>query len=247
MKASLAAVALAASAIATADAGFVGFVGSVRTVGSATVIDVFAAVSNASDRFIDMYGVNASTTLAGGFVQGTGTAVKGWRPATGVPWQTRNSLDSFMTAGTFGGGAYAGEYFASANSAADAAFLAVPGAWAATAGSTPATTLPANVGWFTTDAASSDNQAESLAGLVGRVDGSGAAGAQWGIWVSHLVVQGTGIIGGLTSPNNVFYSGFGTIRDGVTGQNTQGFSQFVPAPGAIALLGAAGLRSRRRR
>lgn len=247
MKASLAAVALAASAISSADAGFVGFVASVRTVGAYTVIDVFAGVSNPGDRFVSIDGLNASTTLAGGFVQAAGTASKGWRPATSVPWQTRNSLDSFMTAGTFSGGAYAGEFFASANTSADANFTSVAGAWAGTAGSAPATTVPANVGWFTSDAASVDNQAESLAGLVGRVDASGASGAQWGIWVSHLVVQGTGYIGGLTTPNNVFYGGFGTVRDANTGQDSRGYSQFIPAPGALALLvGAAGFRSRRR-
>ena len=241
MKASVIAVVGTASLVSAANAGFVGFVGSVRTVGAYTVIDVFAGVSNASDKFLNVYNLNLSTNASGGFYQAPGSAVKGWRPATGVPWQTRNSLDSFMTAGTFGGGAYAGEYFASSNTTADPNFLGTPGAWNPTPSSLPANTVPANAGWYTIDPPSADNNAESLAGLVGRVNGSGATGANWGIWVGHLVIAG--------SNPEVIWAGAASAKDGVTGQTTQGTSTLVivPAPGAIALLGVAGLTLRRRR
>lgn len=245
MKASVFAVVGTASLASVANAGFMGFVGSVRTVGAYTVIDVFAGVSNSSDKFLNVYNLNASTTVAGGFYQAPGTATKGWRPATGVPWQTRNALDSFMTAGTFGGGAYAGEYFASTNTNADPNFLVTPGAWNPTLGSAPATTIPVAAGWYTGDPTSPDNNAESLAGLVGRVNGTGAQGAQWGIWVGHLVLAGTNV--NLSGPNtNVFWTAVGSAKDGVTGAVTSATSA-IPAPGAIALVGLAAACSRRRR
>ena len=65
-----------ASIVASADAGFLGFVASVRTVGANTVIDIFAGVENASDKFLNVYNANISTTLAGGFVQKAGLATK---------------------------------------------------------------------------------------------------------------------------------------------------------------------------
>ena len=43
------------------------------------------------------------------------------------------------------------------------------------------------------------------------------------------------------------WSAFVSIKDGVTLQTSQLSSSFVPAPGALALLGVAGFASRRRR
>ena len=75
-----------------------------------------------------------------------------------------------------------------------------------TVSSAPATTLPTDFGgpgWYTSNPTSVDNRAESLAGLVGRVnsvmtpsqDGTagtvGGAGANYGIWSAHLVLAGT--------------------------------------------------------
>ena len=49
---SLALLALSATAVSTsAQAGFVGFVANTRSISGYTVIDVFAAVSNANDKF----------------------------------------------------------------------------------------------------------------------------------------------------------------------------------------------------
>jgi hypothetical protein len=45
----------------------------------------------------------------------------------------------------------------------------------------------------------------------------------------------------------VRFEAFVSIKDGITGQTSQLSSSFIPAPGAIALLGLAGFASRRRR
>ena len=245
-----------ASLVASANAGFLGFVASVHTVGSYTVIDVFAGVSNASDKFLNVYDSNISTSLSGGFYQSGGQATKTWKPNTGAPWQTRNSIDSFMTAGTFGGGAYAGEFFASANTNGDPNFTGT--SWNATPASSPANTVPLNAGWYTGDPTSIDNTAESLAGMVGRVNtgataasggsnGSvGTANANYGIWCAHLVVAGIGTIGGANA--NIAWTASVSIKDGVNGVTDQRISTFAaPAPGALALLGLAGFAARRRR
>jgi MYXO-CTERM domain-containing protein len=242
----------AASFVAAADAGFSGFVASVRNSGAYTVIDIFAGVENASDKFLNVY--NTKSDATGGFYQQAGLLSKTWKPDAASFASTRNSIDSFMTAGTYSGGAYGGEYYASTNTQADPNFTG--SSWNATPASPAATTIPANAGWYTTDPTSVDNTAESLAGLVGRVNGQAASAtagggpgetsAAFGIWCAHLVVLGNNAtIGGALA--NVRFEAFVSIKDGITGQTSQLSSSFVPAPGAIALLSLAGFASRRRR
>jgi MYXO-CTERM domain-containing protein len=230
----------AASFVAAADAGFAGFVASARNVGAYTVIDIFAGVQNASDKFLNVYNLNASAT--GGFFQATGLANKTWKPDAASFNSTRSSIDSFMTAGTYSGGAYGGEYYASTNTNGDPNFTGT--SWNATPASPAATTIPALAGWYTGDPTSVDNNAESLAGLVGRVNGTNAAGANFGIWCAHLVLTGNQVIG-----TDFTFSAFASIKDGVSGAVSQASSSFaaIPAPGAIALLGLAGFAARRRR
>ena len=253
MKTCLIAIVGTASIVASADAGFLGFVASVRTVGANTVIDIFAGVSNESDKFLNVYNANISTTLAGGFVQKAGLATKTWKPDTAGFTSTRNTLDdSFMTAGTFSGGQYGGEYYASSQTNGDPNFTG--SSWNATPASPAATTVPANAGWYTGDPTSVDNRAESLAGMIGRVNtgataasgntlgSAGTANANFGIWCGHIVVAGNGIMG-----TNLLWSASISIKDGVTGATDQRISSFVPAPGALALVGLAGFASRRRR
>jgi len=226
-----------ASLIASADAGFLGFVGSVRTVGANTVIDVFAGVSNASDKFLNVYNTVSDRV----FIQKAGLATKTWKPDTAGFTSTRNTLDdSFMTAGTFSGGSYGGEYYASSNTNGDPNFTGT--SWSGTPASAAATTIPNLAGWYTGDPTSVDNVSESLLGMIGRQDLSGGATATRGIWVAHFVVANTG--------GNVNFSAFTSIKDGVTGGTSQAQSSgtfFVPAPGALALVGLAGFASRRRR
>jgi MYXO-CTERM domain-containing protein len=239
MKTVLFAAAAASAVVASADAGFLGFVASSRTVGAVTVIDIFAGVQNANDKFLNVY----NTTSNGVFVQKAGLANKTWKPDAAGFTSTRNTLDdSFMTAGTFSGGAYGGEYYASTNTNGDPNFTGT--SWNATPASLAATTIPALAGWYTGDPTSVDNNAESLAGLVGRVNGTNAAGANFGIWCAHLVLTGNQVIG-----TDFTFSAFASIKDGVSGAVSQASSSFaaIPAPGAIALLGLAGFAARRRR
>ena len=243
MKNMILAVSAVSAVAASANAGFQGFVASVRTSGAYTIMDIFAGVSNSSDKFLNVYDANISTTVAGGFFQQAGLANKTWKPDAAGFSNTRNSIDSFMTAGTFSGGAYAGQYYASTNTNADPNFTGTT--WNATPGSAAATTVPANAGWYTGDPTSIDNRAESLAGLTGRVNGTNGQFATHGIWVAHLVLSGTNVQIG----TDVSFAGFASIKDGISGALSQGSSNFsaVPAPGALALLGLAGFAARRRR
>ncbi len=250
---SLAPVALAACATIAqlADAGFAGFVAFSRNVGQGTVIDVFAAVENPSDRFIRVH----DTTSNGEYIH-RGSTNKTWKPDLAGFTSTRNSDDNFMTAGTFSGGAYGGEYYASSNTNGDPNFTGT--SWNATPTSPAATAIPNNAGWYTGDPTSVDNNAEllahavsggtrqdSLLGTTTTRSGVGtSAGAQYGIWCAHLVVSGNNKVIGV----DFTFSAFASIKDGVTGATSQAGSSFpVPAPGACALLFiAGGARSRRR-
>jgi hypothetical protein len=240
MKTVLFVASAAAAVVASADAGFLGFVASARNVGGNTVIDIFAGVSNSSDKFLNVY----NTTSNGVFVQKAGNATKTWKPDTTTFTSTRSTADdSFMTAGGTNFGDPTGEFYASSNSNADPNFTGT--SWSATPVSPAATTIPALAGWYTGDPTSSDNNAESLAGLVGRVNGTGASSANFGVWVAHLVLAGNNKVIG----TDFTFSAFASIKDGVNGSVSQAQSSFVviPAPGAIALIGVAGLAAGRRR
>ena len=241
-----------ASLVASADAGFLGFVALAKQSGSNVIVDIYTAVGNASDKFLNVYNLNASTTAAGGFFQQAGLDTKTWKPDAANFNSTRSSVDSFMTAGTYSGGAYGGEYYASTNTNGDPNFTGT--SWNGTPASAAATTIPALAGWYTGDPTSVDNNSESLAGLAGRVNGTvasltsgGNAGtstaAAYGIWCAHLVVAGNNKVIG----TDIQWSAFVSIKDGVTGATSQLSSSFIPAPGALALLGLAGFASRRRR
>ena len=250
-----------ASLVASADAGFLGFVALAKQSGSNVIVDIYTAVGNSSDRFLNVYNLNASTTAAGGFYQAAGLVNKTWKPDAAGFTSTRNSVDSFMTSGTFSGAAYGGEYYASTNTNADPNFTGT--SWNPTPASPAATTIPALAGWYTGDPTSVDNTAQLLAPLSvgytrfdsGATDASGStqgsvgsAGAQYGIWCSHIVIAGTlnaGLFNGVSPV--IAWIGSASIKDGVTGGTSQRISNMLPAPGAIALLGVAGIASSRRR
>jgi MYXO-CTERM domain-containing protein len=242
MKNMILAVSAVSAVAASANAGFQGFVASVRTSGAYTIMDIFAGVSNASDKFLNVYDANISTTVAGGFYQQAGNLNKTWRPDAAGYTSTRDSIDSFMTAGTV---SFAGDptAYASTNTTADPNFTGT--SWNGNPNSAAANTVPANAGWYTSDPNSVDNNAESLAGLTGRVNGTNGQFATHGIWVAHLVLSGTNVQIG----TDVSFAGFASIKDGISGALSQGSSNFsaVPAPGALALLGLAGFAARRRR
>lgn len=243
----------AVSLAASAHAGFLGFVASVRTSGAYTLVDVWAGVSNASDRLMNVYDLTGSTTAAGGFYQQAGLATKTWRPDGTTYTSNRSAIDSFMT---IGGADYLlpeGMY-AEANTLADPNWTGAT--WNATPSSGTANSIPALAGWYLSDPLNPANQTESLAGIAGRVNsvataasGStagtvGGAGANFGIWCAHLVLSGN--YGAANIASVLSWKASATIKDGMTGASSQGVSA-LPAPGAVALLAMAGMRSRRRR
>ncbi len=244
MKIGFIAIAGAASLVASADAGLAGFVAYSRNVGANTVIDVFAAVTNASDKFLNVYDVQSN----GIYVQKNTSSTKTWKPDA---LQTRSVTDdSFMTAGTGAGG------YASSLTGGDPNFTGA--SWNGTPSSLPAETIPTNAGWFTNDPFSADNAAElmsSWAGGYNRTDSffvasragyaapGNSGGATYGIWCAHLVVTNMNRQIGY----NFSFRASASIKDGVNGAVTQATYEFVPAPGALGLLAVAGIAGARRR
>ena len=232
-----------AVAIATtsADAGVIGYSSFARTASNGnTVIDVFAVMSNASDRLLNIYNANLTTTSGGStlatFVQQAGTATRGWKPDATTSTRS-NDVDSFMTIGVDGGAPYEGQYYASAGTGADGNF---------TNWSSLAPTVPVNAGWFLSPPTLPDNVAESMSGMTGTRVNTGTAGtSNLGIWCAHLVMA--------PGSASVFWGGTSAVKDGVTGATVTTTAQstnllaVVPAPGALALRGIAGFSSRRRR
>jgi MYXO-CTERM domain-containing protein len=234
-------VASAASAIAaSANAGFLGFTGfSYIASNGNRVIDVFAVVSNASDKLLNVYNANITNNAGAGgatfFTQQAGLATRGWKPDAATSSRS-NTVDSFMTIGVDGGAPYEGQYYASAATGADGGFTF---GW-----STLGNTVPANAGWFLSPPTLPDSIAESLTGMTGTRVNLGPAGqdSNLGIWCAHMVMSGdtTSCLWGATA----------AVKDGLTGLVSSGSvtaGELIPAPGAIALLGLAGFASRRRR
>ena len=234
-----------ASFIASADAGVLGYSAFAYTASNGNVvIDVFTVVSNASDRLLNVYNVNLTTTQGGStlatFVQQAGTATRGWKPDANTSTRS-NIVDSFMTIGVDGGAPYDGQFYASAGTGADGSFTN----WSALA-----PTVPANAGWFLSPPTLPDNLAESMSGMSGagvsRTNTGTVTNANnLGIWCAHLVMA--------PGSASVFWGGTSAVKDGVTGATVTTTAQstnllaVVPAPGALALLGIAGFSSRRRR
>ena len=230
-----------AVAIATtsADAGVIGYSSFARTASNGnTVIDVFAVMSNASDRLLNIYNANLTTTSGGStlstYVQQAGTATRGWKPDATTSTRT-NDVDSFMTIGVDGGAPYEGQYYASAGTGADGNF---------TNWSSLAPTVPVNAGWFLSPPTLPDNVAESMLGIVGTRtnSNSAAAGSNLGVWCSHFVIA-SGAVG------DRWWNATAASKDGITGATitNTGTYNMIPAPGVLALLGVAGFASRRRR
>jgi len=243
-----------AAALATtgADAGFAGFVAFSRNVEQSTVIDVFAAATGANDKFINVF----DTVSDGAFVHKAGLATKTWKPDAAGFSSTRSTInDSFMTAGTFSGGAYGGEYYASTNTNGDPNFSGT--SWNATPASPAATSIPSNAGWYTGDPTSVDNNPELLSAWGGgytRTDSrlvaafggddapSDSSQANFGVWVAHLVVSGNDQVIG----RDFMFTASATVRGGSSIAQKATYT-FTPSPSALALLSLSGLASRRRR
>jgi hypothetical protein len=216
---------------ASADAGILGYAAFTRTIGANKVVDLVAVTERASDRVLNIFNVNTSST----FIQQAGLSTRGFKPDAASS-NRNNGVDSFCTIGVQGGAPYYGEYYAAGNTGPDGGFT--------TGWTTLGNTIPANCGWFISPPTGPDNVSESLANFTGtRVNSAGAAAGTFGVWVGHWVFA--------AGTNSALISATVSIKDGVSGATVTGsvtnFQQLVPAPSALALLGLAGVASRRRR
>jgi hypothetical protein len=206
-----------------ANAGFTGYQVETFQIGNTWIMNVYAGFSNSGDRVFNVYNTNISTNHAGGFYQAAANPF--WKPATN---QNKNtSVDSWVTIGTNpnGNGNSSGSIVAG-----DPSFVNFDDSNDSTDFSVIESS-GTGAGWYNNNPGN----------LWGYADQGGNR-----VLLAHFAFapnQGGG--------NTVFWSALLTIRSaGSTQAETVGggnFQFFIPGPGALALLGVAGLASRRRR
>jgi hypothetical protein len=247
---------LGTAAVATvANADFIGWTANVRNVSGGYLINVFAVTDNSTDVILNVYGGTPgtpgagfiTTNSAGGFKQGAG-AQGVWAPSGSQNWTT---LDSFLTVGGgfnttsqsfLGNGSTAGDppwnvTYTDSDTGEATTVNAFNTASNESGFTNPyLNSVPATGGFFI---AGTSSPARSLATLTNRVASSSAAAAaaSFGMMVAQLYV---------TDLDLAWKMGATLRRSNST--TSQGTFEFViPAPGAIALMGVAGLTAGRRR
>ena len=221
-----------------------------------SAIDVFVDCDNAADYIVNFYGVQlkksfvgvvkngvsnsataTNTTATNGvlFNQGTGTN-KGWNP----DFDNADGLfDSFATIGGRTQDA-AGNPDSGNQLAKDPSFSnfssSTSGFGTLRTGTT--STTDDGPGWYSADPNNAMNKAGSYADLK--------------IMLGHFVVDVTSFLGTsttltLTFNGNITIKVGGTVQQQPQFANSFNFLPPIPAPGAIALVGLAGLVSRRRK
>lgn len=234
---SLLAPVIAASLVAShASASMTGVCASVRTVGGYTLVDLYATFGSAEDRLQAIVLKTLNTSAAGGFVQGSTPALKGWAPDPSFT-STRDSLDSFLTIGETNYGDPSAPMSANLSLYTS---LFPTGTWNGTPLTPPSNSISVDLdcGWLT-HFSDTSNGALDISGLQGRINvhGSGAT-SQYGTWFAHLVIAGTGpatVNIGYWNAN--YFRPIGTISQYSPIRLDSSF--VVPAPGAAALLAAA--------
>lgn len=218
-----------------------GWAATSRIDGATVLVDVVANFDSASDRVLNVFdtGIGASGAT---FIQASSLSRKAWAPAAG---QTGDERDSFMTIGGVDG------LFTIAGSGTggDPSFTGTPGAWTPTLLSTPATAVPDNAGWYASDPASAEIVAMDL-DAAPALDWQNRAG-RYGVWVAHFAFDLAALAPGssVTFGGQVGYKATDGPGGAMFGGGSARFA-IVPAPGAVALLAAAGMvgaRTRARR
>jgi hypothetical protein len=245
-----------------ASADFVGWTSSIRSVTGGYLVNIFAATNNSTDVILNVYGGTAgqpsagsiTTNSAGGFLQGAG-AQGVWAPSGSQNWTT---LDSFLTIGG-GFNTTSQAFLGNGNTAGDppwnVTFTDTDTGETATANAfnTPSNAsgftnpylnnIPATGGFFI---AGTSSPARSLAALGANrsvSSNAAAAAASFGMLVGQFYVAQLG-------DGSVLFTNMGaTLRrsDNSLSQAAYSINVIIPAPGALALLGVAGLASGRRR
>ena len=241
-----------------ANADFVGWTATARSVSGGYLVNVFAVTTSATDSLFNVYGSNPSspnagyirTASSGGFLQGGATK----SVFLAEELQSSDTLDSFLTVGAFWDPA-SSSWLADSTTVGDpvwnVTYTAANGtqrtanSFNVRSGSplhasfvNPNTaSVPATAGWYLTG---SSAQAYDLSVLGNRVASSNAAAASgsYGMMVAQLYVSSLDLDWKMGATMG--------RADGTASQGT--FSlQIVPAPGALALLGLAGLAGSQRR
>jgi hypothetical protein len=219
----------AAALVSAANADFVGFQAELINLGSGrTAMNVFAVFTNSGDRVINIYDTAISTNTAGGFYQAA--ANPWWKPGSTQNYLTAD--DSYVTIGTnpngngnAGGSITAGDpsfvNFDDANESSNFSVIEGSGTGA---------------GWYNNNPGNTWGFANMIAGNKVLVAHFVAASP-----TSALTLQSF-----LTWNVKMTYTKNGQTG-GFTGTANQQFAWIIPGPGALALLGVAGLSSRRRR
>jgi len=229
----IASIAAAAGAAGIAHGGFTGFQASVRASGSNTFVDVFAGFNTAGDKLLNVFNMNIGLTGGAAFVQAAGVAASKWKPVDDT--SNESLADSFVTLGGFDGGD--GHMYTSYSTAGDPNFTNYTTA--------NALTIPANAGWYNGVPTTTDIQAITIFGgaysawSVASKDAASAAGST-AVWMGHLLVN-------KASTDTSWTFTINGSAEFNTGTNAADTKVFLPAPGALALLGLAGMASRRRR
>ena len=259
---SIVAISAFTSAASAQSGDFLGWTANVRSVSGGFLVNVYAVTQNATDVLLNVYGGNAgqpdagfvSTTSAGGFLHGAESQGV-WAPAGNQSW---TSLDSFFTVG--GGLSSGGAWSANQNTVGDPTWNVTDSGSTVSAFNTPSagsftnpytTSVPSAAGWYVAGPGVGDpaQTARSLASLGNRVASSNAAAAagQYGVMVAQMYVAQLSLPGNGQSAVIDWKLG-ATIKNGVTGVLSQGTESFViPAPGALAVLGLAGIAGGRLR
>jgi len=228
----------------SAHAAVNGVCASVRTVGGYTLVDLYATFSSAEDRLQGITLQTMNTSAAGGFAQGSSPGLKGWAPDPYFT-STHDSLDSFLTVGETNYGDPTAPM--SANLALYT-YLFPSGTWNGSPFLPASNSIAVELdcGWFTF-VNDTSNGAVDISGLQGRINvhGSGAT-STYGTWFAHLVIAGTGPATiNIGKWGATYFRPIGTTAEYKAIPINSSFT--VPAPGALALLGGAGLARRRAR
>ena len=218
------------------------------------LINVFAVASVATDGILSVSGGQTgsiTTTAAGGFLQGTGTQAN-FAPAGSQNWTT---LDSFLTiGGSFltasnawtGNGSTGGDpnwnvTYTDSDTGESATVNAFNTASNETGFTNPYTNAVAPAGgWFISGTTSPARSLASLSSLNRQYFGAAtAANSTLGMMIAQFYISGANPAATITFSNmRVFFN-----------SENEAFNAtiVIPAPGAVALLGLAGLAGRRRR
>jgi len=261
--------ALGAASLATAaSADFIGWTSNVRSVSGGYLVNVFAVVDNSTDVLLNVAGGSPGlptagyvrTNSTGGFLQGTGTQSV-FAPSGSQSWTT---LDSFLTVGG-GFSTTSGNFTANSATQGDPPWnvtyvdtdigenvtVSAFNTQSNTSGFTNRFTnnVPATGGWFV---AGSSSPARNLSVLTNRLYSSSAAAAAGnaGMMVAQLYVSELSLVGGRAPGKTIEWKMSATVKR-LDGSTSNASFEFVigevPAPGALAILGLAGLTARRRR